>query len=54
MNIVIDGINLSLELLESQRYKNMKVIPVRMNDVGNSEYLTLKRGINAGFVEVTE
>ena len=54
MNIVIGGVNVSLELLESQKYKNMEVIPVKINDNANKEYLTLKRGITAGFVEVTE
>ena len=54
MNILIDGINVSLELLESQKYKNMEVIPVRINCNGNRDYLTLKRGIKAGFVEITE
>lgn len=54
MNIVIDGIDVSLELLESQKYKNMEVIPVKLNNIGNKDYLTLRRGIRAGFVEVTE
>ena len=54
MNIVIDGIDVSLELLESQRYRNMEVIPVRLNNNGNKDYLTLRRGMSAGFVEVTE
>ena len=54
MNIVIDGTDVSLELLESQKYKNMEVIPVKLNNCGNKDYLTLRRGIRAGFVEVTE
>ena len=54
LNILIDGTNLSLELLESQKYRNMEVIPVRINCNGNRDYLTLKRGIKAGFVEITE
>ena len=54
LNILIDGTNLSLDLLESQKYKNMEVIPVRINCNGNRDYLTLKRGIKAGFVEITE
>ena len=32
MNIVIDGMNVSLELLNSQRYRNMEVIPVRIKN----------------------
>ena len=54
MNIVIDGTNVPIELLESQKYKNMEVIPVRINSSSNKDYLTLRRGISAGFVEVTE
>lgn len=54
MNIVIDGIDVSLELLESQRYRNMEVIPVRLNNNGHNDYLTLRRGMSAGFVELTE
>lgn len=54
MNIVIDDIGISLELLESQKYKNMEVIPVKLNNIGNKDYLTLRRGIKAGFVEITE
>lgn len=54
MNILIDGTNVSLELLESQKYKNMEVIPVKINKNGHRDYLTLKRGISAGFVEVSE
>ena len=54
MNIVIDGMNVSLELLNSQRYRNMEVIPLRINRNGHKDYLTLKRGISAGFVEITE
>ena len=54
MNIVIDGMKVSLELLNSQRYKNMEVIPVRIKNNGHKDYLTLKRGISAGFVDITE
>ena len=54
MNIVIDGMRVSLELLNAQRYRNMEVIPVRINRNGHNDYLTLKRGISAGFVEITE
>ena len=54
MDIVIDGTNVPIELLESQKYKNMEVIPVRINSSSNKDYLTLRRGISAGFVEVTE
>ena len=54
MNIRIDGVNVSLELLKAQKYQNMEVIPVRINSCSNRDYLTLKRGINAGFVEITE
>ena len=54
MNIVIDGMRVSLELLNAQRYRNMEVIPVRINRNGHNDYLTLKRGIRAGFVEITE
>ena len=54
MDIVIDGTNVPIELLESQKYKNLEVIPVRINSSSNKDYLTLRRGISAGFVEVTE
>lgn len=54
MNIVIDGIMVSLELLNAQRYRNMEVIPVSLNRNGHKDYLTLKRGISAGFVEISE
>ena len=54
VDIVIDGIDVSLELLESQRCGNMEVIPVRLNNNGNKDYLTLRRGMSAGFVELTE
>lgn len=54
LNISIDGTDVSLELLESQKYKNMEVIPVRINCNCSRDYLTLKRGIKAGFVEITE
>ena len=54
MDIVIDGTNVSIELLDSQKFKNMEVIPVRINSHNPKDYLTLKRGISAGFVEITE
>ena len=54
MDIVIDGTNVSLELLDSQKFKNMEVIPVKINSNNPRDYLTLKRGIRAGFVEITE
>ncbi len=54
MNISIDCNNVSLELLESQKYKNMEVVPVKIKRNGNRDYLTLKRGINAGIVEISE
>ena len=54
MNVLIDGINASLELLRSQKYRNMEVIPLKLNNCSNREYLTLKRGIISGIVEITE
>ena len=54
MNVEIDGTNVSLELLKAQKYKNMEVIPVKINSYRSNDYLTLKRGISAGFVEITE
>lgn len=54
MNVEIDGTNVSLELLNAQKYRNMEVIPVKINSSSNNDYLTLKRGISAGFVEITE
>ena len=54
MNIFIDGLEVSLELLDSQSYRNMEVIPIRMNNSKNQEFLTLKRGMDAGVVEITE
>lgn len=54
MNILIDGINLSLDLLEGQKFRNMEVIPIRINNPGNQDLLTLKRGIEIGVVEISE
>ena len=54
MDIKIDNTNLSIKFLESQKYKNMEIIPIKMTDKLNKNYLTLKRGINAELVEISE
>ena len=43
-----------ITLLKPQVFKNMQVIPMALDKVGELEYLTLKTGIETGQVEVTE
>lgn len=54
MDIKIEGANLHLELLEIQKYKNMEIIPIKTSNNKNRTYLTLKRGIDTGIVEINE
>lgn len=48
------GNKISIELLESQKYKNVEVIPVKSDKFGTKDFLTLKKGYEMNLVEITE
>ena len=54
MNIKIEDMDLYLEFLEIQKYKNMEIIPIKTKYNENRTYLTLKRGMDTGIVEINE
>ena len=52
--IDVGGTKISIELLESQKYKNVEVIPIKSDDFGRKDFITLKKGYEMNLVEVTE
>ena len=52
--IDIDGTKISFELLESQKYKNVEVIPINSDSFGTKDFITLKKGYEMNLVEIKE
>lgn len=52
--IEIGGNKISFELLESQKYKNVEVIPIKSDSFGSKDFITLKKGYEMNLVEITE
>ena len=50
----INKTKISFELLESQEYENVEVIPIKSDFFGKKDFLTLKKGIDLGLVEIKE
>lgn len=50
----INGTKISFELLESVKYKNVEVIPIKSDSFGSKDFLTLKKGYEMGLVEIKE
>ena len=52
--INFNGLNISIELMESQKYKNVEVIPIKTDSFSKKDFLTLKKGHEMGLVEIKE
>ena len=52
--IDINGNKISFEVLESQKYKNVEVIPIKSDSFGTKDFLTIKKGYEMNLVEITE
>ena len=52
--IDINGTKISFELLESQKYKNVEVIPIKSDSFGTKDFITLKKGYEMNLVEINE
>ena len=52
--INFNGLNISLELMEKQSYKNMDIIPIKTDSFAKKDFITLKKGFEMGLVEIKE
>ena len=52
--IDINGTKISFELLESQKYKNVEVIPIKSDSFGTKDFITIKKGYEMNLVEIKE
>ena len=52
--IDVNGAKISIELLESQKYKNVEAIPIKSDEFGKKDFLTLKKGYEMHLVEIKE
>ena len=52
--IDVNGAKISIELQESQKYKNVEVIPIKSDEFGKKDFLTLKKGYEMNLVEIKE
>lgn len=52
--IDINGTKITIELLESQKYKNVEVIPIKSDSFGAKDFITLKKGYDMNLVEIKE
>lgn len=52
--IDVGGTKISFELLESQKYKNVEVIPIKSDSFGAKDFITIKKGYEMNLVEITE
>lgn len=52
--INFNGLNISIQLMESQKYKNVEVIPIKTDSFAKKDFLTLKKGHEMGLVEIKE
>ena len=49
-----NGLNISLELMEKQSYKNFEIVPIKTDYFAKKDFLTLKKGIEMGLVSIKE
>ena len=52
--IDVGGTKISIELLESQKYKNVEIIPIKSDSFGTKDFITIKKGYEMNLVEITE
>ena len=52
--IDLGGNKITIELLESQKYKNVEIIPIKSDSFGKKDFITLKKGYEMNLVEITE
>ena len=52
--IDMNGVRICIELLDSQKYENVEVIPVKSDFFGKKDFLTLKKGYEINLVEINE
>ena len=52
--IDVGGNKITIELQESQKYKNVEVIPIKSDSFGSKDFITLKKGYEMSLVEITE
>lgn len=52
--IDIGGTKITVELLESQKYKNVEAVPIKTDGFGSKDFITIKKGYEMGLVEITE
>ena len=49
-----NGLNISLEVLEKQTYKNVQIVPIKTDAFAKKDFITLKKGIEMGLVSIKE
>lgn len=54
MNISLNNVSMEIDLKNSQKYKNMEVIPIESVRGGEHKFITLKAGIEEGIVKISE
>ncbi|ADC45973.1 hypothetical protein mru_0121 [Methanobrevibacter ruminantium M1] len=54
MKISLNNVSLDIDLKNSQKFKNMEVIPIEALSAGKKEFITLKAGIQEGYVKISE
>ena len=52
--IDVGGTKITISLLESQKYKNVEVIPIKSDSFASKDFITIKKGYEMGLVEITE
>lgn len=52
--IDVGGTKISFELLESQKYENVEIIPIKSDSFGSKDFITIKKGYEMNLVEITE
>ena len=52
--IDVGGTKISFEMLESQKYKNVEIIPIKSDSFGSKDFITIKKGYEMNLVEITE
>ena len=52
--IDVSGTKITIELLESQKHKNVEVIPIKSDSFATKDFITIKKGYEMGLVEITE
>ena len=54
MKISLNNVSIEVDLKNSQKFKNMEVIPIEAASPGKKEFITLKAGIEEGEVKISE